>query len=407
VSKEKMILIGGVLVLILGLGLFFFLRGKGEGGDSNVVVSNSDENRRENMLILASEYADQGEYDMALDLINDLLLEDAADQEARALRDRVIKARKEAEEADKQAELDALKAQNEELAQGLKDLSNTLQNQESPAEKAARLAAEEEARRKKLLQQQQVEELINQAKDAIQDKDYDKAISLAKQALSIIPDSYDAQRIKKEAEDLKRAAESEAEKKAREEREKKISSLLDRADKALDQGDFGGARNLIDQVLELDPENGRALSLLGQSWYRENSESKINRDRAREYLKMALEEDPQDWETHYYLGKIADNEGDDMEAMDNYVKAASLNGSSPEIFYSLGILQYRNKLYKEALSSFKRVEGLKSDYTGNYYAMGLTYNRLDNRSSALDSLLKSCKLRPDHSASFYENRQGL
>jgi tetratricopeptide (TPR) repeat protein len=404
VDRKKLIIAGAALALLLGTGLFFILRGRGEKSNLTVNEGTEENSRRDNMLFLASDYANKGEFAMALDLINDLLLDDPQDPEARALRDSILQARREAEEASKQADLDALKEQNQELSKGLQELSTTLQNQnrESAADKAARQAAEEDARRKQLLKEQQVADLVDQARDALNDKEYDKAISLAKQALSVDPSSYDAQSIKREAEEAKRAAESAAERKAREEEEKTIAHLLDDADKALDQDDYAEVRKLIDQVLELDPDNGRAHSLQGQSWYDENPDSAVNRNKAENSLTKALEEDPEDWETYFYLGKVAEKEDNDLEAIENYLKAAGLNGTSPELYYTLGILQYRNKLYKEALSSFKRVEVLNSAYEGNYFTMGMSQSKLGDKQSALASFLQSCQLSPDHGASFYE-----
>ncbi|MCK5250926.1 MAG: hypothetical protein KAJ98_13225, partial [Spirochaetaceae bacterium] len=63
-GNKKLIIIGGtvILALLVGLGLFFIIRGGGRGGDAGTVQGSS---KRDNMLILARDYADQSEYQMA------------------------------------------------------------------------------------------------------------------------------------------------------------------------------------------------------------------------------------------------------------------------------------------------------------------------------------------------------
>ncbi|RKX70827.1 MAG: hypothetical protein DRP60_15410, partial [Spirochaetes bacterium] len=130
-GNKKLIFIGiaVILALLIGLGLFFIFRGSGgQGGDRGTIEVPS---KRDNMLSLAQDYSDQGEYQMALDLLNQLLIEDSADEDARELRDEVLAARKAEGEASKQAELDALKEQNEQLAESLDRLGDTI-NRENP-----------------------------------------------------------------------------------------------------------------------------------------------------------------------------------------------------------------------------------------------------------------------------------
>ncbi len=92
----------------------------------------------------------------ALDLLNQLLIEDSADEDARELRDEVLAARKAEGEASKQAELDALKEQNEQLAESLDRLGDTI-NRENPGDQAARERAEDDRRQREESQKQEVE----------------------------------------------------------------------------------------------------------------------------------------------------------------------------------------------------------------------------------------------------------
>jgi tetratricopeptide (TPR) repeat protein len=219
-DRKKIFIIGGavILALLIGLGLFFILRGG--RGDTDPGAGS----KRDNMLVLARDYAEQGEYQMALDLLNQLLIEDADDQEARDLRDDVIASRKADSEAAKQAELDALRDQNEKLAESLEKLGDSI-NRESPEDAAARQRAEEDRRRREEAQRQEVDALIARGREALADKRYDDAIENANAALRLVPDSSAARILKSDAEKARRDAESAAEKAAREERERELARL--------------------------------------------------------------------------------------------------------------------------------------------------------------------------------------
>ena len=112
-DKRKAMIIGGaaLLILLLGFLAFFILKSPGKGGGAEDPFAA----KRTNIMTLAQDYLDQHEFQRALDLLDGLLIEDATDQEARDLRDRIIQAKKDYENELKQAELEQLEQQNKEL----------------------------------------------------------------------------------------------------------------------------------------------------------------------------------------------------------------------------------------------------------------------------------------------------
>jgi hypothetical protein len=73
-----------VIVLALAAGAVFFIS----------APSRDEAKRRSNSLALAGEYLAQGEYQRALDILDRLLIADAGDQDARALRDEILRFRR-------------------------------------------------------------------------------------------------------------------------------------------------------------------------------------------------------------------------------------------------------------------------------------------------------------------------
>ena len=80
-DKRKLALIGGGIACAVIITLMAFLLLRGDSGDTG---------RRNNTLRLAAEYIEKGEFQRALDLIDQLLLVNPDDEEARTLRDEAL-----------------------------------------------------------------------------------------------------------------------------------------------------------------------------------------------------------------------------------------------------------------------------------------------------------------------------
>ncbi len=199
-GNKKLLIIGAavILALLIGLGLFFLLRSGGRENSRGSADVEQSSSKRDNMLLLARDYFDQGEYQMALDLLNQLLIDNATDEDARGLRDDILAARKSEEAASKQAELDALRNQNEQLAESLDRLGESI-NRDNPEDTASRERAEAERQRREEAQRQEVESLIADGRRALSDKRYDDAVEAANSALRIQPDSSAARTLKNDA----------------------------------------------------------------------------------------------------------------------------------------------------------------------------------------------------------------
>jgi tetratricopeptide (TPR) repeat protein len=73
---------------------------------------------------------------------------------------------------------------------------------------------------------------------------------------------------------------------------------------------------------------------------------------AKTFYSKALQINPQHQETYVNLGMIAELEGNFAEAQQNYLKAASLNGSSAYAHYCLAMLYERMDLFDEAIAAY-------------------------------------------------------
>lgn len=86
---------------------------------------------------------------------------------------------------------------------------------------------------------------------------------------------------------------------------------------------------------------------------------------AEQYLREALEYDPNFAVAHYHLGRILEGEGQQEGAMKEYKSAASLDAKLAEPLYSLGRLYQRRGRSAEAESAFAEYKRRKALYAGN------------------------------------------
>jgi hypothetical protein len=151
IDRRKVIIIGiAALVLaalIVGAILIFGNKGNLDVdktyGDSTSGDSLSGDSIRNNTLALAKDYIDRGEYQRALDLLDKLLIENAADSDARILQDEAIVGNKNEREAAQAAAQSAAEAASaaQQLAMAAANNQSALNNQ-SAAQSAEQIAAQ-------------------------------------------------------------------------------------------------------------------------------------------------------------------------------------------------------------------------------------------------------------------------
>ena len=109
-----------IIIIVIALIVFFVIK----------PFENTNENSlRDNKLRLAQEYYEQGEFQRALDIIDELLISNPDDQEARKLRDDIIKGKKDEEAILK----DEAQKKQDEFSKTVSDLSKTIEDTASKA----------------------------------------------------------------------------------------------------------------------------------------------------------------------------------------------------------------------------------------------------------------------------------
>ena len=229
------------------------------------------EAERKSKLKEAEDAIKNGDYDKAQKILNELLKDNPNDSDAKKLL---------AQSKDAKEKADAEKAKQEKLARAQKLID------EGKFDEAEKLLNEvlkdnpNDAKAKELLgktkdekaqAQKEAAQKVAQAKTALSNGDYDKAISLLNEALKADPNNAEAKSLLEKANEAKANAEKERQAK------------LNKARSLINSGDYDGAISLLNDMLKANPGDSQAKTLLTQA---ETKKAAAERDRANK-LKQA------------------------------------------------------------------------------------------------------------------------
>jgi tetratricopeptide (TPR) repeat protein len=357
-DMRKIALIAGIVVVVaalVGLGIYFF------GGKSGKGLS-PEEVRRQNTLTLAKEYLEKGEYQRALDLLDGLLIENVNDEEAKALRDKTIDARRLAEETQKKQS----EAKQDELVSSLSQLGDSIKDQA----RSQRAVSPEELRREELRREEEKKRLEEQRK----------------------LDEERRQEELKRLEEQKREAERRAEEekarleamsKAEREKREKVVSLISEGVKSLSAQKYPEARDKFDEALSLDTNAAEAYAQKAEAFYQEDPENPENIQRAVDNANKAIEKDKNLWIPHKTLGKVYAQRRDYNNAVREYAEASRLNPTNDSILFELGKVQFRAGKFQDARMSFESSVHLNPKNEKAFFNLGAALRRLGDDELAL------------------------
>lgn len=360
---DRRILLAGAGALVLAGLLAFFLWPKGEGAEPT--------NRRDNILKRAQAYGDQQEYQRALDLLDQLLIENAEDAQARELSDALLQAKKAWEEGRRQEELQALQSGQDKISSSLQNLSSNLrsQNQTNPVAQpaqpdpraAAREAQEEEARRREAQAKAEAERLA------------------AEKAL---------------AEKLNAA-------------ERAKRQLLNDGIALMGENRFSDARNKFSELLKQDDRYAEAHARMGESYFLQDGKSPENRRLAIESLNKAVAQDPNAWRSYQLLGDIYQEARNWNEAVANYKNADRLNPQNALVLYEMGKVYYANRQYREAASTFAQVVKLLPSDHRPAFNQGRALQQLKDEAGAVAAFQTAIRVNPGYAPAHFSLAQSL
>ena len=392
-SKKKKIAIVTAASVLLLLLLFFGIRGIAKSASSSGAKGGVV---RQNTLALAQKYLDKGQYDKAMDLLNDLLISNPNDAEADELLDKAIQLKKESDERNAAAtsvvvqpgdssyniSIDtdeitaALREQNEKSQQMINDLlerqrqSENAQREEAAAEKKAA----EEMKKKEEAERKAAEEALAQKNAALKSK------------IKLINERINAGKA-----DLNTGG---------------VDSALKNFDFAISQLPLS----------EGEPAFSAAkYSEIASALYDAASSEKdpVKREKLKNasisYVNKALSVNPEDPVSHFILGMSYGEASPPnwTKAESELQEAVRISGDNYLYWYQLGRAQFRLKKFAEARKSFEAAVKFNPNFDLAYFNLGTTLKRLGLNKEALSSFRKARQVNPQNSKACLEEARLL
>lgn len=308
----------------------------------------------------AAYYTGKGEYQEALSVLNTLSIDNPR---VKAALDDVLAKKQAAEQAARQSELAALKAQQDQLKAGLAQLGDTLKNQKQQivVQQPVKAPPEDASAKEKELAKK-VQDLMQKGAAAFNAGRYAEARKSFEQASGLAPDNSDA---------LAYAG---------------LSYLRDNPD---DPANVQKAVDLSNAAISRNPDNWIAHRTLGEVY-----DSRKLADQAMKEYATAARLNASDADTWYALGKLQYRAKLFADAQTSFQKCVSLRPDFTSAHFNRGMSLVQLGDKARALDAFKVSVATKKDFADGWYMVGYLQRDKGDTAAALDAFKAAAQYAP-------------
>ncbi len=164
-----------------------------------------------------------------------------------------------------------------------------------------------------------------------------------------------------------------------------------------DAGNYEGAVEDFNQVIELDPQNALAYNKRGDAYYRLGDYEQAKADSSQAILL-----NPQDGNAYFDRGFAFYGLEKYKEAIADYTQAIKLNSENAYPYYGRGLARSQVKDNKGAIGDFSKAIALKPEYTEAYLQRGILRRRLKLRQAAIQDFDQIIKIDPSDAKAYYQ-----
>ncbi|HUN54594.1 MAG TPA: tetratricopeptide repeat protein [Smithella sp.] len=150
-------------------------------------------------------------------------------------------------------------------------------------------------------------------------------------------------------------------------------------------------------ALKLNPHSYNTLVRIARAY-----SMRGEKDKAIDALQQAIQVQPGYVKAYDDLYVILMQMGRGKEALQEYRKAADINGDNPDIHFNFGNALAMHGAYDEAIEQFKKVIQLRPLDAGAYSNIGVILMHLDNKDAAIRYLKEALKINPDYAYAHYQ-----
>lgn len=154
---------------------------------------------------------------------------------------------------------------------------------------------------------------------------------------------------------------------------------------------YENAVSAYNQAQTLAPLNPSLLLSLAQLEFLHK-----DNDKAKSYIKQALEMKPDYIDAMFTLAQIDQSEGNLGDAIKQAELASTVSPNDSSVFFQLGILRYNNNDFSGAVSAFEQAVILNPSYMNARYFLGLSYEKVGRNDDAKIQFNILNKVLPDN-----------
>ena len=156
-------------------------------------------------------------------------------------------------------------------------------------------------------------------------------------------------------------------------------------------GNFESAEIMLRKALSLEPQNGDALSLMGECQLHLKHD-----DQAIAAYKKLLQINPYDREARQYLMLLYEKNNDTQGIAEQNEQMLELYGNNVALLERLGKLYFRQKNYKRSEFFFERAVEADSSDAESFYYLGRIRELQQKQDEAITFYQQALKLRPGY-----------
>jgi rhomboid protease GluP len=154
--------------------------------------------------------------------------------------------------------------------------------------------------------------------------------------------------------------------------------------------DFENAATELQRVVALSPRDEDAYQRLGMIYLEENQPAK-----AADTFNQLLKVDPNSAAGHGRLADALATQDQNREALEEYKRAAAIDAGYPGVYFDMGVMEARLKLYDDAIASLLK-QRQTADFVDNENMLAALYEAKGMMSEATTAREKARQLRASH-----------
>ncbi len=174
-----------------------------------------------------------------------------------------------------------------------------------------------------------------------------------------------------------------------------VEALATLADISMEKRDFAKATRLFERLLAIQKDNPEIMLRVGASYFGQAEQNPAMLLKAKKLFEEAAAAMPENWRPFWYLGAVAEMQGNDSLATTYFERVTSLEGETFDAWWVVATRSFDANQHEKVVELMQRAKRLFPNDFRVYLLLGLSSSQLGRNDAAVEHLQKSLELNPD------------